>query len=40
VKDYVAAGGVKPFKAPARVKLLDGHGDWLRERFIRQKAWR
>ena len=38
VKDYVAAGGVKPFKAPARVKLLDGHGDWQRERFIRHRG--
>lgn len=26
VKDYVVAGGVKPFKAPARVKLLTGTG--------------
>jgi transposase len=38
VKDYVAAGGVKPFRAPARVKLLDGHGDWLRERLIRHRG--
>jgi transposase len=38
VKDYVAAGGVKPFKAPARAKLLDGHEDWLRERFLRHRG--
>jgi transposase len=35
VKGYVAAGGVKPFKSRQRPKLLDGHDDWLRERFIR-----
>ena len=26
---YVAAAGVKPFRAPERVKLLDGHEDRL-----------
>jgi hypothetical protein len=38
VKQYVAAGGVKPFKAPQRAKKLDGHDDWLRERFIRHRG--
>ncbi len=27
VKDYVAAGGMKPFKAPVRTKLLNDHED-------------
>jgi hypothetical protein len=35
VRDYVAAGGLKPFKSPERRKLLDGLEGWLRERFIR-----
>ena len=38
VKGYLAAGGVKPFKSPPRPKLLDGHEDWLRERFIRHRG--
>lgn len=38
VRVYVAAGGVRPFKAPQRPKLLDGHGDWLHERFIRHRG--
>jgi len=38
VKAYVEAGGVKPFKAPARAKKLDGLDDWLRERFIRHRG--
>ena len=38
VKGYVAVGGVKPFKAPERAKLLDGHEDWLRERFMRHRG--
>src|SRR3974390_2700893 len=38
VKDYVAAGGVKPFKSPERAKRLDGLEDWLRERFIRHRG--
>jgi transposase len=38
VKGYVAAGGIKPFKSPRRPKLLDGHEDWLRERFIRHRG--
>jgi transposase len=38
VKGYVAAGGVKPFKAPQRPRKLDGHEDWLRERFIRHRG--
>jgi hypothetical protein len=38
VKVYVAAGGVKPFRAPERRKRLDGLEDWLRERFIRHRG--
>jgi transposase len=38
VRDYVAAGGVKPFKSPERAKLLDGLEGWLRERFIRHRG--
>lgn len=38
VKHYVAAGGVVPFKAPTRAKILDGHDDWLRERFLRHRG--
>ena len=38
VRAYVAAGGVKPFKAPARAKKLDGLDDWLRERFLRHRG--
>ena len=38
VKGYVAAGGVKPFKSSARPKKLDGHADWLRERFLRHRG--
>jgi transposase len=38
VKSYVAAGGVKPFKAPARARKLDGLDDWLRERFLRHRG--
>lgn len=38
VKHYVAAGGLLPFKAPQRAKTLDGHEDWLRERFIRHRG--
>ena len=34
VKDYVASGGVKPFRPPRRPKKLDGHEEWLRERFM------
>src|SRR3954465_3122462 len=38
VKDYVATGGVKPFKSPERPKLLDGLEGWLRARFIRHRG--
>jgi transposase len=38
VKHYVAAGGPLPFKAPQRAKTLDGHEDWLRERFLRHRG--
>ncbi len=33
VKRYVSAEGWQPFKKPERGRLLDGHGDWLKERF-------
>jgi len=35
VKQYLAAGGVKPFRAPQRPKKLDGLEPWLHERFVR-----
>lgn len=35
--DYVAAGGMKPFKSPERPKRLDGLEGWLRERLIRHR---
>src|SRR5215218_5240628 len=38
VKHYVSVGGVAPFKAPERRKLLDGHEGWLRERLIRHRG--
>jgi len=38
VKQYVAAGGPRPFKSPKRVKVLDGLEDWLRERFLRHRG--
>lgn len=38
VREYVAAGGVKPFKAPGRAKLLDGLEGWLRDRLIRHRG--
>lgn len=38
VRDYVAAGGVKAFRTPKRLKLLDGHEDWLRERFAQHRG--
>jgi transposase len=38
VRGYLAAGGVRPFKSPRRPKLLDGHDDWLRDRFIRHRG--
>jgi transposase len=38
VKGYLAVGGIQPFKSPQRPKLLDGHEDWLRERFIRHRG--
>jgi hypothetical protein len=38
VKDYVAAGGVGPFKSQERPKLLDGLEGWPREQFIRHRG--
>ena len=31
VKDYLAAGGWRPFQQPMRAKVLDSHVAWLRE---------
>lgn len=38
VKAYLAADGMKPFRAPVRPKMLKGHEDWLRERFQRHRG--
>ena len=38
VKHYVAAGGVVPFRAARSARTLDGHEDWLRERFLRHRG--
>lgn len=38
VRHYVAAGCPLPFKAPKRPRVLDGHEDWLRERFLRHRG--
>lgn len=38
VKDYVAAGGAKPFNSLERPKRLEGLEDWLRERHIRHRG--
>jgi transposase len=38
VKRYLAAGGWRPFKSPARQKRLDGLEDWLKERFRRHRG--
>lgn len=38
VRHYVAAGCPLPFKAPKRPMMLDGHEDWLRERFLRHRG--
>lgn len=38
VKHYVAAGGVVPFTAPKRAKTLDGHENWLHERFLQHRG--
>ena len=38
VKQYVAAGGPRPFKLQKRAKVLDGLEDWLRERFLRHRG--
>lgn len=38
VRNYVTAGGPVPFKAAKRARALDGHEDWLRERFIRHRG--
>lgn len=38
VKRYLEAGGAVAFRPPARVRALDGHEDWLRERFLRHRG--
>jgi transposase len=38
VKHYLAADGPLPFKAVKRAKALDGHEEWLRERFLRHRG--
>lgn len=38
VKDYVAAGGLKPFKSHERPKRLNGLEGWMRERLIRHRG--
>lgn len=38
VKRYLEAGGWRPFKKPARAKLLEGHEAWLRERLRRHRG--
>ena len=35
VRRYLRAGGAVPFAKPERRSALDGHDDWLRERFFR-----
>lgn len=35
VRRYLRAGGAVAFAKPARGSVLDGHDDWLRERFFR-----
>ncbi len=38
VKSYIEAGGWRAFAQPRRAKTLDGHEDWLRERFRRHRG--
>lgn len=38
VKDWLAAGGWQVFAQPTRRKKLDGHADWLRERFRQHRG--
>ena len=38
VKDYLAAGGWRPFQQPTRAKALDGHDVWVRERFRQHRG--
>ncbi len=38
VRRYLQSGGWQPFKKPKRDKLLDEHGDWLKERFRRHRG--
>jgi hypothetical protein len=38
VKSHIEAGGRRAYKQPARRKILDGQGSWLRERFERHRG--
>ena len=38
VKSYIEAGGWQAFAQPVRTKTLDGHEEWLRERFRRHRG--
>ena len=38
VKGYIEGGGWTRYRQPTRRKKLDGHAQWLRERFERHAA--
>lgn len=38
VKDYITAGGWRPYRQPRRKKALDGQEGWLRERLRRHRG--
>lgn len=38
VKDWLDAGGWRPYRQPVRCKALDGHAAWLRERFRQHRG--
>jgi transposase len=38
VRRYLQAGSWRAFKKPKREKLLDKHGEWLKERFRRHRG--
>jgi transposase len=38
VKDWLDAGGWRPYRQPVRSKALDGHAAWLRERFRQHRG--
>lgn len=37
-RDYIAAGGWRPYRQPRRKKALEGHEGWLRERLRRHRG--